>query len=160
FGFVDDPDRVGHPAKRENGAHRAPRDAVAPRDRGLDADRNALAVRHDDGAADGAVEIGWDDAIVELTSAPQRYPAHEIAVIASPEMSNEDLLALRRVVQQLGVTRVAFRVPTRAPGDEDDLLIKADKHPNTRGAELVGVDGDTAAILASARAGEVKCLWV
>jgi len=67
---------------------------------------------------------------------------------------------LRRVLEQRGIRRVAFRVPPREPGDEDTLLIRGDKNPNSRGAELLGLDGDGAAILAAARARVVKCLWV
>ena len=46
----------------------------------------------------------------------------EIAVIASPKLANEDLFALRSLVERLGITRVGFRVPPAIPGDEDDLL--------------------------------------
>src|SRR5207247_536130 len=35
-----------------------------------------------------------------------------------------------------------------------------DKDPNSHGAALLGLDGDGAAILAAARARQVKCLWV
>jgi predicted molibdopterin-dependent oxidoreductase YjgC len=51
-------------------------------------------------------------------------------------------------------------VPPARPGDQDDFLIRADKNPNTRGAELLGLDGDVAAILADARAGRLAALWV
>ena len=33
-------------------------------------------------------------------------------------------------------------MPPREPGDEDNLLIRADKNPNTRGAELIGLGPD------------------
>lgn len=46
------------------------------------------------------------------------------------------------------------------PGDEDNFLIRADKNPNTRGAELIGPDGDAGGILAAARAGRLRHLWV
>jgi predicted molibdopterin-dependent oxidoreductase YjgC len=46
------------------------------------------------------------------------------------------------------------------PGDEDRLLIRADKHPNSRGAELLGMSGDVAAMLSGARAGRLRCLWI
>ena len=127
FGFVDDPTRVGQPARREG---------------------------------DAFVEIGWDEAIAAISRTLGHYRPDEIGVIASPEMSNEDLFALRRVAEHIGITRIAFSVPSATPGDEDDLLIRADKHPNTRGARLIGLDGDAAAILTAARAGQVKCLWV
>jgi predicted molibdopterin-dependent oxidoreductase YjgC len=80
--------------------------------------------------------------------------------MASPMMSNEDLFALKQVLDRRGITQVAFRVPPRTPGYEDDLLIRADKNPNTRGAELIGLDGDARQILAAARAKRIRVLWV
>ncbi|HXG04509.1 MAG TPA: molybdopterin-dependent oxidoreductase [Candidatus Binatia bacterium] len=126
FGFVDDPDRLTVPARRQG---------------------------------DEPVPVAWEEALGALTAALRR-PAERVAVIASPKMPNEDLFALRRLVEVLGVRQVGFRVPPAAPGYEDDLLIRADKNPNTRGAELIGLDGDVAAILAAARAGQVDTLWV
>jgi NADH-quinone oxidoreductase subunit G len=126
FGFVDDPDRLTAPARREG---------------------------------DEPVPVTWEEALEALTAALRR-PAEGVAVIASPRMPNEDLFALRRLAEALGVRQVGFRVPPAAPGDEDDLLIRADKNPNTRGAELIGLDGDVAAILAAARAGRIRTLWV
>jgi predicted molibdopterin-dependent oxidoreductase YjgC len=75
-------------------------------------------------------------------------------------MANEDLTALKRLGERVGVRNIAFRVPPRVAGYEDDFLIRADKNPNTRGAELIGLDGDAAAVLAAARGGSVKCLWI
>ena len=80
-------------------------------------------------------------------------------------MSNEDLFLLKRLTEHLGIRNVDFRVPPRAPGDEDDLLIRADKNPNSRGAELCGlVPGagglDAAGILEAAAARRLKLLWI
>jgi NADH-quinone oxidoreductase subunit G len=105
-------------------------------------------------------DAGWDDALAAVAGLLARYAPDQIGVIASPRMSNEDLFALRRLLEHRGIRRVAFRVPPRQPGDEDALLIRSDKHPNTRGAELLGLDGDAAVLLAAARARQVKVLWV
>jgi len=113
--------------------------------------------RREDGAVSDAT---WEEAIGAVAGALRRFAPDEIGVVASPKMANEDLWALRRVLEQRGIRRVAFRVPPREPGDEDTLLIRGDKNPNSRGAELLGLDGDGAAILAAARARVVKCLWV
>ncbi|HEV8643869.1 MAG TPA: molybdopterin-dependent oxidoreductase [Methylomirabilota bacterium] len=104
--------------------------------------------------------VAWDEAIAGVAGALTRHPPAEIGVIASPKMANEDLFALRRVLERRGAAQVAFVVPPRVPGDEDKLLIRADKNPNTRGAELIGLGGDTAAILAAARARRLSCLWI
>jgi NADH-quinone oxidoreductase subunit G len=104
--------------------------------------------------------VAWDDAVAAVAALFQHYAPEETAVIASPKMSNEDLIAVRRLVERRGIRHVGFRVPPATPGDEDDFLLRADKNPNTRGAELIGLDGDVAGILGAARAGRVKCLWV
>jgi NADH-quinone oxidoreductase subunit G len=95
-----------------------------------------------------------------VTASLGRYPADQTAIIASATMPNEDLFAVRTLAEGRGIRQVGFRVPPRVPGYEDDLLIRADKNPNTRGAELIGLDGDVAAILAATRARRVRCLVV
>jgi NADH-quinone oxidoreductase subunit G len=107
----------------------------------------------------GLVPVTVDEAVASVAAALTQAP-EQAAVIASPWMSNEDLIALRRLVERVGIRRVAFRVPPARPGFEDDLLIRADKNPNTRGAELIGLDGDIDGLLADVRAGRIRCLWV
>jgi predicted molibdopterin-dependent oxidoreductase YjgC len=76
-------------------------------------------------------------------------------------MSNEDLFALQRIAGQLGIREVDHRVPPRQPGEDDHILIRADKNPNRRGAELIGLgQGETAAILDGARQRRIKLLWI
>jgi predicted molibdopterin-dependent oxidoreductase YjgC len=62
------------------------------------------------------------------------------------------------------VRLVDFRVPPARPGSADDLLRVADKAPNTRGAELLGLGAaggpDGWAVLEAARAGRLRLLWV
>src|SRR5262245_54660378 len=81
-------------------------------------------------------QTDWDDVVTALAAALRRYRPDEIGVIASPRMSNEDLFLLKQLVARLGLAHVDHRVPPAAPGDQDELLIRADKNPNTRGAEL------------------------
>jgi NADH-quinone oxidoreductase subunit G len=109
---------------------------------------------------DGAREITWEEALAEVAARLARYRSDEIGILASPRMSNEDLFALKALASRLGVTRLAFAVPPATPGDEDTLLIRSDKNPNSRGAELIGLGGDAEALIADARAGRLRCLWV
>ncbi len=122
-----------------------------------DKTRLVAPARREDGAVGDAT---WEEAIGAVAGALRRFAPDEIGVFASPKMANEDLWALRRVLEAPGIRRVAFRVPPREPGDADTLLIRSDKNPNSHGAALLGLDGDGAAILAAARARQVKCLWV
>jgi NADH-quinone oxidoreductase subunit G len=112
-----------------------------------------------------ALELTWDEAIGRLASALKRYRPEEVGILASPRMSNEDLFALARLAAQLNIANVDHRVPLRIPGDQDDFLIRADKNPNTRGAELMrvvpGQGGlDAAAMLRAAGAKRLKLLWI
>ena len=56
-------------------------------------------------------------------------------------------------------------MPPHEPGDEDDFLIRADKNPNRRGAELIGLAPtagglDARGILAAAAEKRITLLWV
>ncbi len=86
-----------------------------------------------------------------------------IGVIASAQLTNEELFLIREVLEgQLGA-RVSASVGEQA-GFADDFLIKGDKNPNTRGVELLGMGGpeapDAAQIVDEALAGNLGALWV
>jgi NADH-quinone oxidoreductase subunit G len=104
--------------------------------------------------------VAWDTALADVAAALGRHAPDGVGIIASPKLPNEDLMAVRRLADALGICHVGFRVPSAAPGDEDHILIRADKNPNTRGAELIAGDGDVAAILAASRHSRIKTLWV
>jgi NADH-quinone oxidoreductase subunit G len=109
--------------------------------------------------------VSWDRALPEVVTTLQRTPPGEIGILASPQMSNEDLFVVRRLAEGLGVKNLDFRVPSRVAGDEDDFLIRADKNPNSRGAGLIGIapgEGglDAAGMLGAARGKKLKLLWV
>jgi NADH-quinone oxidoreductase subunit G len=108
----------------------------------------------------GPAEASWDEAVAAVADALRRYPPEQVAVLASAQMANEDLIALRRVLEARGIQQVGFDVPPAAPTEGDEFLLRADRTPNRRGAELIGLTGDTAAILAAARGGRLRCLWV
>jgi len=110
--------------------------------------------------AGGVTEVSWDDAVAAVGEALRRYPPDQVGVLASPRMANEDLLALKRVLEARAIKQVAFDVPPAALVQGDDFLLRADRTPNRRGAELIGLGGDAGAVLAAARAGRLKCLWV
>jgi NADH-quinone oxidoreductase subunit G len=87
---------------------------------------------------------GWDSVLAETAfkfkEAVEHHGADSVAVIASPQSSNEELFLVRRLADEMLRTQnLAFT--SRAPGDgfADELLIKADKNPNTKGAKLLGI---------------------
>lgn len=125
----------------------------------IDDDSRLLAPVRRTGGTDAA--LGWDEAVAALAEALRRYRPEEIGVLASPRMSNEDLFVLQRLVAQLGVAAVDHRVPPRVPGEDDGFLLRADRNPNRRGAELIGLGtGDARAILDGARQRRIKLLWI
>jgi NADH-quinone oxidoreductase subunit G len=119
--------------------------------------RVTTALRRD---GDRTTETARDETIEAVVQALRRHAPDEIGILASPDQSNEDLFALRSLAEHLGIRNVAFRVPPAVAVGDDAFLLRADRHPNTRGAELIGLDGDASALLAAARAGRLKLLWV
>lgn len=115
---------------------------------------------------DGYRPRRWEEVLPVLAERLRGYRPEECGVLLSPQLANEELYLARRLfAETLGWPHLDFRVPPRAPGYEDDFLIKADKNPNSRGAELIGlgprVGGlDLAGMLEAARAGRLRCLWV
>jgi NADH-quinone oxidoreductase subunit G len=124
----------------------------------VDDESRVTAPRRRDG--DAMVEATWDEALAAVAVALGRANADEVGILASPRLSNEDLLAVRRLAERLGVRQLAFAVEPRAAARDDDFLLRGDRNPNTRGAELVGIGGDAAPLVAAARAGRLKTLWI
>jgi NADH-quinone oxidoreductase subunit G len=106
------------------------------------------------------VDVPRDEALGLLVAALRDHAPDEIGIIGSADLSNEDLFALRRLAEHRGIRHLACGVPPAKPCAEDDFLLRADRHPNTRGAEAIGIATDAASVLARARAGDLKVLWV
>ncbi|MFQ5520790.1 MAG: molybdopterin-dependent oxidoreductase [Candidatus Methylomirabilia bacterium] len=111
------------------------------------------------------VEVSWEEALPLVVQRLRQYAPDEIGILASPQMANEDLFALRHLVDHLGIRSIDFRVPPREPGYEDQILIRADKNPNSKGAELIGLTPragglDALGMVHAARRKQLKCLWI
>jgi len=102
-------------------------------------------------------ESGWDEAIAALATG---LTCDKVGVIASVKLTNEELFLLKEL---LPGARISAAVPEQ-PGSSDDMLIQADKNPNTEGARLLGLAGPAALqaeqILDAALAGALDTLWV
>ena len=113
---------------------------------------------------DGEVRtVEWNEAIESLIKLFKKQSKNEIAVLLSPQMTNEELyLAKRLFLRDLGIDRV-YLVRAHLDGDQDDLLIRADKHPNRKGAEYIGFSEDertTKKVIDEAVAGTLKGLII
>ncbi len=89
--------------------------------------------------------MGWVEAIEwaaqKIREALQRSGKDAVVVIASPQLTNEDLFVIRKFFgEDLGLPNIDFRVPDAEPKSGDDYLLQADRNPNTRGAEAILLD--------------------
>ncbi len=118
----------------------------------------------------GREEIDWGQAITEIATRLRAviddHGRSAVGVIASPKMTNEELyLAKRFFGDTLGITNIDYRVPPVAERAGDDFLLKADRNPNSRGAQELGLgpsDGalDSEAMVKAAAEGKIKALYI
>jgi NADH-quinone oxidoreductase subunit G len=99
----------------------------------------------------------WDDA---LTAIEGGLKGARVGVIASAQLTNEDLFLIKHVFAD---AKISAAVPEQ-PGTSDELLIQADKNPNSEGARVLGLLGagvpEARSIVDAAIAGELDALWV
>ena len=111
------------------------------------------------------VEVGWDEAISKVVSELHTYRKHEIAGIGSAYATNEDNYIFARFIKEVvGSKNIGFLNHLNLD-DEDNLLIRADKTPNSFGATTVGAaEGDGISgidhILKGIAEGTIKALYV
>lgn len=106
----------------------------------------------------------WDIALAQITTAVTKLKAANqlsaMAVIPSAQLTIEDLYAVKKLTEQLPGVVCTAQVPP-LPGKSDDLLMKADKNPNSAGVKLLELDKTPAAsIVDAAVSGQIKVLWV
>ena len=104
----------------------------------------------------------WPAAIARAAAELKKASAWEIAIIASGKMTNEELFLAKKLASVLGVTLHDI-IPHYEQGD--DILLSADRNPNTNGAKLLGVSADVpgaklAEIAEGVRSGRIKALLV
>ncbi len=111
------------------------------------------------------VDVSWDEAIARIGSELKTYKGPEIAGIGSPYATNEDNYVFVKFMRDVMGTRHIDFARERRDGDEDALLIRADKTPNTTGALEVGLkplpDGlDFKGILGAINEGKIRALYL
>ena len=107
-----------------------------------------------------AANATWEQALTAIATA---LPGARTGVIASAQLTNEELFLIQEIFKRALGARVSATVPGK-PGSQDDFLMKADKNPNTLGATLLGLAGpgtpDAAQIVDEALDGNLDVLWV
>jgi NADH-quinone oxidoreductase subunit G len=86
--------------------------------------------------------IGWDEAIQtaarQIQTALESRGRDSLSILASPQLTNEDLFIIWKLFcEQLGISPIGFYVPNATPAQGDALLLRADRTPNTLGAEII-----------------------
>jgi NADH-quinone oxidoreductase subunit G len=77
----------------------------------------------------------WTAALNAISAKLKAAPPGSAAIIASARQTNEELFLLAKLAKQLdAITDSIPRI-----GEGDNLLVNADKHPNSTGARLTGV---------------------
>ena len=111
-------------------------------------------------------ETTWAEAVQEaatsLKSVLQEYGSKGVAILVSPQMTNEELFFVRKLFKdQFNIENIAGKVPSQEAGYSDDFLIMEDKNPNTRGVEiLVPNSSSSKALLQSCLEGRIQFLYV
>ena len=85
--------------------------------------------------ADGVhEETCWNQAISASVDALKQFEASEIAVVASGRQTNEELFMMRTLAAEIGTDNIGIVGRVK---ESDDMLIAADRNPNTTGASLI-----------------------
>jgi NADH-quinone oxidoreductase subunit G len=108
----------------------------------INADTRVLhpQMRHDD----TLIQTSWEEALQHASAAMQHHGGAAVGVLVAPQGTNEDFYLLAKLTSDVLATPHVLLYPGE-PGYEDDLLLRADKNPNTRGAQDMGLPAPAAA---------------
>ncbi len=109
-------------------------------------------------------KVSWSEALNVAAKSLKDYKSGEIAFIGSAYATCEDNYALVKFARSLGVTNIDY-ADHIISGDQDEILIREDKTPNSFGAELVGVQPGSSgmnisAILKGIKERKIRALYV
>ena len=111
------------------------------------------------------MRAGWDESIAQVVSLLKNYLPDEIYALGSAYSSVEDNYLLKKLfINTLSIHQINY-IPHIKPNDEDSILIQADKTPNQRGLEGLGIksitEGDNLSnIVKSIKKKKIKLLYV
>lgn len=83
------------------------------------------------------LETTWEVAVDAAVQKIKNALPGRVGVWSSPQLANEDLFVLKKFIDRLGIQNVATKLAPREKPVSDAFLIKEDRYPNTRGAELM-----------------------
>jgi NADH-quinone oxidoreductase subunit G len=112
--------------------------------------------------ADGkAAPAGWAAALKSLSARLASAKPGSVAIIGSARQSTEELFLLGKLARKIG----ALTDSAPRAGQGDKLLVSPDRNPNSNGARLTGIAGETLGsrlpqIAEGIREGKIKTLLV
>jgi NADH-quinone oxidoreductase subunit G len=103
----------------------------------------------------------WASAIRDISEILRQAASGSVAIIASARQSNEELFLLKKLAARCNA--LSDSVPRT--GEADNLLLNADRNPNSAGSRLIGISPDKMgsnlpAIAVGIKAGKIKTLLV
>ncbi|MEK7818630.1 MAG: 2Fe-2S iron-sulfur cluster-binding protein [Bacteroidota bacterium] len=81
--------------------------------------------------------LNWIDAIAQTLSELKKYNSNEIGFVASPFATNEDNYFLKKLISDKFPNSFVTFATYLNQTDEDNLLIKSDKTPNSNGVKEI-----------------------
>lgn len=109
------------------------------------------------------LETTWEVAVDAAVQKIKNALPGRVGVWSSPQLANEDLFVLKKFIDKLGIQNIATSVAPLEKPVSDAFLIKEDRHPNTRGAELMGFSfaaQDSQNLLQKAAEGKLAVLLI
>ncbi len=98
----------------------------------------AAALLHGQDWGECPMEEGIESAAGIILQALKQHGRERLFVLASPQQTNEELYLIRRLFgETLQLPNLDFQVPDSRPAVQDDFLLRADKNPNSKGAETI-----------------------
>lgn len=111
------------------------------------------------GEGSGLKPVEWDDVIARIISEIKNYRSDEIAFIASPYSTLEDNFVLQRfAVEIVGTDNIVY-IPN-IQGEDDKLLLRADKTPNSTGLKLLGIEPINTKFIDKLLSRQIKMVYV
>ena len=80
--------------------------------------------------------VSWKSALAKAGEELKQFQKNAVAVLASAKMTNEELWLTKKLIDTLGT---GYHDIVPRAGEADQLLMSADRNPNTLGAQLFGV---------------------
>lgn len=107
----------------------------------------------------------WNEVLEETSTALKatldKFGPNSIGIIVSPQLSNEELYLIHKFFGELlEINQIGYRNSWEPEGFHDDFLMRADKNPNSRGAQEMGFSEDSKALLKKAASGDIKILYI